>query len=81
MLLAYVILSPSPKGGESMANDLDIVEQQEDLVEVAHPPRVRGNPIDDVGPTCMFWAMVVGLSILLGIMLIWGISHLNTITG
>ena len=64
-----------------MANDLDVVEQQEAVEVEARPVRVRGNPIDNVGPTCMFWAMVIGLSILLGIMVIWGISHLNTISG
>jgi hypothetical protein len=64
-----------------MANDLDVVEQQEETEAEDRPPRVQGNPIDNVGPTCMFWAMVIGLSIFLGMMLIWGISHINTITG
>jgi len=64
-----------------MANDLDIVEEQEERAEAARPRRVQGNPIDNVGPTCMFWCMVAGLSILLGVMLFWGLSHIGSITG
>jgi hypothetical protein len=64
-----------------MANDLDIVEQQEELAAETRPPRVRGNPIDNVGPTCMIWCMVVGLSIFIGMMLIWAISHIGSIAG
>ena len=64
-----------------MANDLDIVEQQEELAEESRPRRVAGNPIDNVGPTCMFWSMVAGLAILLLIMLVWGLSHIGSIAG
>ena len=64
-----------------MANDLDIVEQQEELAEESRPRRVTGNPIDNVGPTCMFWSMVAGLGILLLIMLVWGLSHIGSIAG
>lgn len=64
-----------------MANDLDIQEAQEEQAEAARPRRVQGNPIDNVGPTCMFWCMVIGLSLFLGVMLVWGLSHIGSITG
>jgi hypothetical protein len=63
-----------------MANDLSVVEEKEEQAAAVTRPRVRGNPVDSIGPTCMFWAMVAGLAILLGIMLIWGISHINMIS-
>lgn len=66
-----------------MSNDLSVLDQNSEAPEDApsQKPRARGNPIDSVGPTCMFWAMVVGLSILLGVMFIWGISNLDKIAG
>lgn len=57
-----------------------VEENGREPMEVA-PPRVVGNPIDHVAPTCMIWAMWVGLAILIGLMLIWGISHIGVITG
>ncbi len=66
-----------------MATEPAALDQKDDTpTDAPRPsPRTRGNPIDAVMPTCMFWAMVVGLSILLGIMLIWGISNLDKIGG
>ncbi|MEO8285795.1 MAG: hypothetical protein ABI670_05120 [Chloroflexota bacterium] len=62
-----------------MATEPVAVEETEEIAEVATRPRPRGNPIDNVGPTCMFWAMVAGLGLLMGIMLIWGIANLDKI--
>lgn len=62
-----------------MANDLDIHEQTEVAPVEVPVVRATGNPIDKVAPTCMFWAMVIGLSLMLGLLLIWGISHIGLI--
>lgn len=50
--------------------------------EQAPSPRRRGprvDPIEMVGPTCMFWAMIAGFVVILGIVIIWGISNLDKI--
>jgi hypothetical protein len=45
------------------------------------PQRSTGNPIDKVAPTCMIWAMVIGLSIFIVMILIWEISHIGVVNG
>lgn len=66
-----------------MADDGGVLDQNSDDAEDAprQKPRARGNPIDAVAPTCMFWAMVAGLSVLVGLMLIWGIANFDKIAG
>lgn len=41
--------------------------------------RSRVNPDDLIGPTCMFWAMIAGFIVLGGMMLVWGLGHLDKI--
>ncbi len=33
-----------------------------------------------LAPTCMIWFVFIGLGILIGIMLIWGIGHFDAIS-
>ena len=63
-----------------MATETDLGELAEDAAAVAAPttrrrkgPRV--DPSDLISPTCMIWAMWIGLGLLVGIMVIWGISN------
>jgi hypothetical protein len=62
-----------------VAVDPTSVEENEQEPPEVEPQRAVGNPIDHVAPTCMIWAMVVGLAILIGLILIWDLSHINVI--
>ena len=33
-----------------------------------------------LAPTCMIWFVVIGLALLIGVELIWGIAHFDAIT-
>jgi hypothetical protein len=72
--------------GDSMATETDLRELAQDVAEVATPttrrrkgPRV--DPNDLISPTCMIWAMWIGLGLLVAIMVIWGISNADKIAG
>lgn len=43
--------------------------------------RAHLNPDELISPTCMWWAMVAGLVLLSGVMLLWGIANLDKIAG
>lgn len=43
--------------------------------------RARLNPDDLLAPNCMWWAMIVGFAVLIGIMAMWGVANLNRIAG
>jgi hypothetical protein len=77
----YVILSPDQKGGARVAVDPTSVEENVEEPVEAETRRAVGNPIDHVAPTCMIWAMVAGLAILIGLILIWDLSHIGVISG
>ncbi len=64
-----------------MATDPTNVGENDEQPVEPRPQRSTGNPIDKVAPTCMIWAMVIGLSILIGMMLIWGIAHIGVVNG
>ena len=42
--------------------------------------RSRVDPEDLIAPTCMWWAMISGLVLFGGIMLVWAISNIGTIS-
>ena len=67
-----------------MATDTELRELAQDAAEVAAPttrrrkgPRV--DPNDLISPTCMIWAMWIGLGLLVAIMVMWGISNADKI--
>jgi len=64
-----------------MAVDPTVVEEDDQEPVEVEPRRAVGNPIDHVAPTCMIWAMVVGLAILIGLILIWDLSHIGVVSG
>jgi hypothetical protein len=67
-----------------MATETDLRELAEDAAAVSAPttrrrkgPRV--DPNDLISPTCMIWAMWIGLGLLVSIMIIWGVSNIDKI--
>ncbi|HET9494216.1 MAG TPA: hypothetical protein VFR15_08305 [Chloroflexia bacterium] len=70
-----------------MATDTELRELAQDAAEVAEVatpttrrrkgPRV--DPNDLISPTCMIWAMWIGLGLLVAIMVMWGISNADKI--
>jgi hypothetical protein len=56
-----------------------VEENEQEALEI-ESRRSVGNPIDHVAPTCMIWAMFVGLAILIVLILIWDLSHIGMIT-
>ena len=64
-----------------MASDTPPVYNSEGEEVVA--PRRRKEAVSyDAGlaPTCMIWFVFIGLALLIGIEVIWGLSHLDAIT-
>ncbi len=64
-----------------MATDPTNVGENDEQPVEPRPERSTGNAIDKVAPTCMIWAMAIGLSILIGMILIWEISHIGVANG
>jgi hypothetical protein len=64
-----------------MAIEPTNVGETDEVVVEARPARSTGNPLDKVAPTCMIWAMFIGLGILITMILIWEISHIGVVNG
>jgi hypothetical protein len=67
-----------------MATETDLRELAEDVATVSAPttrrrkgPRV--DPHDLISPTCMIWAMWIGLGLLVGVIIIWAISNFDKV--
>ncbi len=65
-----------------MASDIAPRFDSEGREIIAEPRRRKEAVSYDAGlaPTCMIWFVFIGLGVLIGIMLIWGIGNLDAIS-
>lgn len=60
----------------------DIEVKGEETVELGEEMKRRRrniNPDELVAPGCMFWGMIAGFAVLIGIAFMWGIANLDKI--
>jgi hypothetical protein len=64
-----------------MASDTTPGFDSEGQENLAEPRRLREAVTYDSGlaPTCMIWFVFIGLGLLMGAILIWGIGHFDAI--
>ena len=42
-------------------------------------PRTRLSPEVQFAPTCMMWCIALGIGLMIGMAVLWGVSHIGTL--